>query len=269
MPQLLASASFKPNETSDLGQLKLWNTKTWQTERDFSMEDDAGPVAVAFRPDGLRLAAAIHGVDVYCPRTGARIRTFAESSFFTGLAFTSRGDLFTTHVDGTVRKYHLSLAEEVGPTAALVTAPLGMAGLLRAWQATTGTSSQMMSAHGSRASCVAADPTGSYLASAGLDGLIKFWDARTLQPLGTIEGHVGGVHSLAFDPSGRFLASGGKDATIRIWNAERREVLALRGHADTVWALGFSADGRYLASGGSDKTVKVWDIQPLLEKAKR
>ncbi len=269
--QYLASGSFKPDETLEsCGELKLWDTRTWQTDRDFSVEHDAGIMAVAFRPDGLRLAAAADdGLDIYSPRVGARIRTFAGSSFFTGLAFASRGRLFTTHVDGTVRKYRLSVAEEVDPVAALVTAPLGMAGLLAAWQATTGVSSQVIVAHGSRASCVAVDPTGSYLVSAGLDGLIKFWDAKTLHPLGTIEGHVGGVHSLAFDPSGRFLASGGKDATIRIWNAERREVLSLRGHADTVWALSFSADGRYLASGGSDKTVKVWDIQPLLEKAQK
>jgi WD40 repeat protein/serine/threonine protein kinase len=267
----LASASWKPNETLEgFGELKLWDTSTWQTVRDFSVEDSTGLLAVAFRPDGERLVAATaDGLDVYSPRTGARIRTFPGISFPTGLAFTSRGRLFTTDVDGTLRQYDLSLTEEVGPVAALLTAPQGMARLLSAWTATTGLSNTVIPAHNSRASCVAVSPSGAYVASAGLDGLIKFWDAQTLKPLGTLEGHVGGVHSLAFDPSGRFLASAGKDATIRIWNAERREVLALRGHADTVWALSFSADGRYLASGGSDKTVKIWDLPPLLEKAQR
>jgi WD40 repeat protein len=69
-----------------------------------------------------------------------------------------------------------------------------------------------------------------------------------------------GTESLAF--SGDRLATGGADGTITVWDVgSRKRLRALRGHDDAVDAVALAPDGRWLASGGEDGTARLWDIE--------
>ena len=84
-----------------------------------------------------------------------------------------------------------------------------------------------------------------------------------------LKGHAGGIGSLAFSRDGAWLASASCDTTVRLW-ATRESRFAesqqtgserlLRGHDDAVLAVGFSADGKLLASGSQDQTIRLWEL---------
>jgi WD40 repeat protein/serine/threonine protein kinase len=270
--QQLASVSQAPEDPPDApAQMKLWDTGTWREVPGPALNADADILlAVAFRSDGRRLAAAVNDdVVVWDTTTRARVRTLrtASSSFgHTGIAFGPNGRLASSTVPGTIYIWDLSIPEGVNSLAALVPPSPGFGRLLDLWRTTTALPTHALRAHRSRAMAVAFSPgpEGAFLASAGMDGTIQLWDARTFAPVPPLRDHRGSVLSLAFAPDGKRLASAGSDGVIRVWDlATRRVVLTHRGHTNAIYALAFSPDGKRLASGGWDGTVQTWDAEPL------
>jgi WD40 repeat protein/serine/threonine protein kinase len=269
----LASTSQAADELPDAeGEVKLWNTRTWQELPSPGLNAGVSRMlAVAFRSDGRRLAAVVDGtIVVWDTTTRARVRTLhpAKGLGQMTIAFGPGGRLASSNVAGAVQIWDLSVAAEVSPFAALVLPSPGLGRLLDAWRATNALPERVLAAHKSRAMALAFSPgpEGAYLASAGMDGAIRLWDAQTFAPVATLADHRGGVHSLAFTPDGQRLASAGSEGVIRVWDvATRRPVLTLRGHTNAIYALAFSPDGRVLASGGWDGTVMLWDVKPLPE----
>jgi WD40 repeat protein/serine/threonine protein kinase len=271
--RLLASVSQAPLESPDAGgDVKLWDTNTWQEIPGPDLKDDM--FGVAFRSDGKRLAAVqVETVMVWDMATCKPVCTLQPEYPFTltCVAFGSEGRIASSGVDGSVQVWDRSARQEIGLFAPLVLPP-GITSLAHIWRATTEVPTRvLLRAHQSRAMCVAFSPDGAYLASAGLDEKVKLWDARTYRSVGRpLRGHRGHVNSLAFRPDGKRLASAGSDAVVRIWDvAARREVLTLSGHTDAIYALAFSPDGRYVASGGWDGTVMLWDMELLPEARRR
>jgi WD40 repeat protein/serine/threonine protein kinase len=266
----LASASEAPEEPPEAtGGVKLWDSQTWREVPSLDLKGVDATFALAFRPDGRRLAA-VNGdrYVIWDTATATPVRTLrtANPFFHTSVAFCPDGQLASSTIEGTVLIWDLSARAEVGPFAALLAPPPGLGRLFEVWRATTSLPTHGLTAHEGRAMCVAFSPDGACLASASVDGTIKLWDTRTYQLVDTLRGHRGGVHSLAFRPDGKRLASAGSDAALRIWDtATRRLLFTLRGHTDAIYAVAFSPDGRSLASGGWDGTVKVWDTGPLAE----
>ncbi len=269
----LASTSEAPKEPPEAtAEVKLWDTQTWREIPGPGLKGVEGDFggSVAFRPDGRRLAATdAERHVIWDTATGTPVRTLrtANPFFHTSVAYGRDGQLASSTVEGSVLIWDLSARSEVGPFAALLAPPPGLARLFEVWRATTSLPTHILPVHEGRVMCVAFRPDGACLASASVDGTIKLWDTRTYQPIGKpLRGHRGGVHSLAFRPDGRRLASAGSDATIRIWDTEtRRELFTLRGHTDAIYAVAFSPDGCWIASGGWDGTVKIWDAGPLAE----
>ena len=94
-------------------------------------------------------------------------------------------------------------------------------------------------------------------------------DAEGAPSILELEGHAGGIGSLAFSRDGAWLASASCDTTVRLWAsgvsgfAEAQQsgsARVLRGHDEAVLAVGFSADGRLLASGSQDQTIRLWEL---------
>jgi WD40 repeat protein/serine/threonine protein kinase len=72
-------------------------------------------------------------------------------------------------------------------------------------------------AHRDDVRSVAFSPDGSRLATAGLDGAAKLWDAATGGLVRIFYARQGEVNAVAFHPDGKKLASAGADGTVKIW----------------------------------------------------
>jgi WD40 repeat protein/tRNA A-37 threonylcarbamoyl transferase component Bud32 len=73
-----------------------------------------------------------------------------------------------------------------------------------------------------------------------------------------------GGAALALDPSETLLASTGADGVVRIGPVSGGEPHLFFGHrANDVNALAFSPDGKWLASAGDDQTVRLWPVPDM------
>jgi nucleoside phosphorylase/uncharacterized protein YjbI with pentapeptide repeats len=135
-------------------------------------------------------------------------------------------------------------------------------GMVRIWDAGTGTCLSTLSGHTGWVWAVAYSPDGAHLVSGGGDGTVRIWDAGTGTCLSTLAGHAGWVRAVAYSPDGAHLASCGDDGTVRIWDARTGICLStLAGQTGWVRAVAYSPDGAHLASAGGDGTVRIWDAR--------
>jgi WD40 repeat protein len=131
---------------------------------------------------------------------------------------------------------------------------------VRLWDAATLRARATLVGHDSLASCLAADPAGTFLVSGSYDHTAIVWDAATGAKRAVLEGHTSHVRCVAVSPDGSTIASGSRDATVRLWDARTRAIRGvLTGHVGAVEGLSFAPSGRELVSVGDDDSVRVWD----------
>lgn len=136
-------------------------------------------------------------------------------------------------------------------------------GVIRVWDARTGSRCTQLAGHTAGVRSVGFSPDGKRMASGGDEGVVRVWDLDTGSQRAQLIGHTAGVRSVAFSPDGKKLASGGDDGVVRVWDAGAGEQRAqLAGHAAGVRSVAFSPDGLTLASGGGgDGAIQVWDVR--------
>jgi WD40 repeat protein len=248
--------------------------------------------AVAFTPDGKRLAFATSGgtVGIQDRRTGAGVRTLAHAglvdsrlaysgdgkwlaaaSFWEGLTPPLKGGgVIVWDGDGAAPRYTLDgyTCAVFSPDSLLLASGAPDKGVAL-WDLATGQRLHLLAGHSELVSCVAFSPRGDCLASADRAGAIKLWDPRTgkpfvnpttRQPVGDLRGHEGSIHSLCFIPDGLALFSAGSDQSVRAWSIpEGKEVLRLSGHQGQVRTVAVHPSKPWVASAGFDRTVRLWD----------
>jgi len=123
-----------------------------------------------------------------------------------------------------------------------------------------------------RASCVALNPSGSYVVAgtsyqeisdslprADLRGSLHVWNVDSGELVIPCQDFSAGVWDAAFSPDGKLLALAmgyfyaSKNITgfVRVWNTQSWEVVhTFYGHTGCAWTLSFSPDGKRLASVG-------------------
>jgi WD40 repeat protein len=222
--------------------IHLWDAATGK-ERARLQGHERGVLALAFSPDGTRLASAnpFEPVRIWDPHTGKTVRLCGEPPGAMALAFSPDGRTL---------------------------AAASMSGTVRLWDATTGRLIRSLRDYQGWVNGLAFTPDGKALALAGADSpTVHLWDVETGADLRPRHGHRGDVQAVAFAPDGRTLASGGGDrqdgdTAIRLWDARSgRELRLLEGHAGRVLCLAFSPDGRTLVSGGErEESVRLWDV---------
>ncbi|RKG90506.1 WD40 repeat domain-containing protein [Corallococcus terminator] len=194
--------------------------------------------AVAFSPDGKRLAAAGDpDIHLWSLPEGTPVgRLQGHTGKLWALAFDGTGHrLASGGADMTVRTWNVDTLQP----------------LLRLEA-------------GERVRAVAFTPSGDQLVTAGMRQPIRLWNAVTGQRLMAMDEGTVGVLSLALSPDGRFLASGGLDADVKVWGLTSGELMGrLGGQQGFLSALAFSPDGALLASAASDRTVHLVGFQTL------
>lgn len=124
--------------------------------------------------------------------------------------------------------------------------------------------------------CVAIRRDGLRLASGDTQNGIQIWDPGQMfrsgmdeypQPLAqfSMDGKANSfrtlVWALAFSPDGAWLAAAGGDGSVRLWQGEGGSTpQVFPGHTGGATSLAFSPDGCWLASGGLDAAVRFWKL---------
>lgn len=240
----------------------------------------AAVYAVAFRPDGERMASASFDrtIKIWNANTGRAIKTLnGHRDKVLALAYSSDGRLLASAgLDGTIRLWdavagreRACLSSRNACVQAVAFTPdgkrliaCGEAGVAEVWRTEDGKLERTILVEPARMPlyAVAVSPSGRLLALAGFDGRIRLHDLAIGKLRRVFEGHTDAVYSLAFSPDGNHLVSGSVDRTVRCWQVNNGEQSAcLDGHRGAVYQVGFSADGRRLVSSGTDGEAIVWD----------
>jgi WD40 repeat protein/serine/threonine protein kinase len=260
------------------GELVVWDARTGRRLR--TLGTASGTVyAVAFHPDGRRLASAGLGgtVRIWDAHTGALLRDLkGHPSTSDCVAFSPDGKLIAagcrqsgTNVlvwDAETGEIVHRMAGHRGPVWGVAFSPDGRRlascdydGIAHLWDRDTGAVVRTFGGFNDFRA-VAFSPDGVWLALASYSGHVVRWDL-TLPNSGFVDHHpnAGPLLSLAFTPNGS-LAWSSRNGDIRIQDPiGGRDRYVIRGHEGWAYSVSISPDGRRIASGGTDGTVRISD----------
>jgi uncharacterized protein with WD repeat len=192
---------------------------------------DAAVRAVAFSPDGTRLA------------TASRDGTVRIAEVATGLEI--------------ARLRHQASVFDVAfcPGGTRVAAASADKALL--WDLRTDRQLRWF-LHDDRVWAVAFSPDGTRLATASHDRSARVWDVSTGQELARFL-HNAPVAGVAFSPDGARVATASDDKTACVWDTVTGNRLARLAHEGAVGHVAFSSSGDKLATAGSDGIARIWN----------
>ena len=234
-PDGLQVASVEPIKPG-VDTIKLWDVASGREVKKVKTPEAATGYAVAYSPDGSRIAygAKDGTVKIWDTATRVETRTFkGHTDLVSAVAYSPDGKrIASASWDNTVRIWDIATGQEV----------------------------RTFTEHHGPVYAVAYSPDGERIASAGSDGIVKVCDIAIAGNVRTLKGHTDQVYGVAFSPDGSRIASASWDKSVKIWDSSTGSVLmTIRGHSDHVQALSYRPDGRRIASAGHDKRVRIWD----------
>ncbi len=246
------------------------------------LRDSTEVYAVAFSPDGERIASAGKGgkVKIWDSRTRRIIQEFpAHETAACSVAFHPDGrHLASAGADRLVKVWDLETRQEVfqglcdairkfGVAYTVAFSPpdgrhlaAGCDEEVRVWNWKDRQLRHTFPGPEYHSIPVAFTRDGRRLATGGAwqQGL-KVWDVETGHLLRSLPAPRHPVSALAFSTDGGRLASASLGRSVTLWNTTTCELLRTLPHTGNVLGVAFSLDGRRLASAGEDKIVRIWD----------
>jgi WD40 repeat protein/energy-coupling factor transporter ATP-binding protein EcfA2 len=244
-----------------------------------------GPLtAVAFSPDGSRLATASNdtSVRIWDAATGQSLFTLQDHDRpVTAVAFNHDGTrVVSGGEDGRIVVWNgetgarlTSRTGDNGAVHALAFSPDGAQlavanadATLRVWETAGWTSPYLSFGHADALTDVVFTSDGQRIATAGRDGRIILWNALTGASLNSIEPATFqdaplAINAIALSPDDRLLATADNNGGVRILDAAtgvRQDTFI--GHASPVNDVAYNPNGQTLTTAGADGTAKVWRI---------
>jgi WD40 repeat protein len=280
------SAAYSPDgehlaSASDDGTAKIWDAKSGKLLRTIADRDSSisAVSAVAFSPDGKRLAGAIQEdatLRIWDRATGRQLCELqGHTGNVTRLVFSPDGQrLASASEDRTVKVWKtdtggelITLIGHVDGIAGVAFSPDGGRlvtashdNTVRVWDSASGLLCFTLVGHVAPVMDVRYSPDGERLVTASLDGTIKFWSAKRGHAVEALR--PAGGSGLVFSPDGRHLASRCEKRpsdVVVLDAATGKEVRAFKGHEMQIAAVAYAPDGKRLASLSLDNTVRVWD----------
>lgn len=253
----------------------------WVRERATLKGHNASVNAVAFAPDGKRLASASADATIILWEVATQrplLTLHGHSGAVNAITFSHDGQwLASGSDDRTIQFWEVMSGKQVtairnghshaintiafSPNDKLLASGSGDK-TVRLWDLTTFKEVLTLPGYASWVFALAFSPDGSLLASGSGDPCVKIWDTRSWQEYATLTRHSSLVQTVCFMPDGKRLASGAWDNWIKLWELESgEEIGTFAGHLSSVLALDFSPDGTLLASGSDDHSVRLWNSE--------
>ncbi|QRK06667.1 hypothetical protein JQX13_42415 [Archangium violaceum] len=241
----------------------------------FDIELLEGISAVAFSPEGLRIAAATFGGPVVLvdARSGALLRELPGHEGGTlAVSFSPDGEqLATGGWDGRVRVHDPDSGRELhawdaggawvehvqwSPSGGHLAAAAGRS--VRIWSR-RGTLKGGYEQHASTVTSIQWSASGTGIISSCNGGLHRL-EAGRKRPLETLDAE-GAVLAVAISPNRRYIAAGKQDASIRLWalRSSRVDSYDMPGYRAKVRALAWNSASNLLATGDGEQVV-VWEL---------
>ena len=127
----------------------------------------------------------------------------------------------------------------------------------------------LLDEHNDRVNAVAISPRKDFVFVTGaMDKLVKVWDAKTGQTVVNLDQSAAGISGLVFLPNGSQFVGSGLDGMLHWWQVNfdgsknsysGGRFRQVQGHQGPCYALSISTDGQRLATGGQDNVVNVWN----------
>lgn len=279
-PQVLSSDSEGWVASWSLDRVGPWLHRASAAHR-------GGVRALAFAPDGLRIASAgadraIRIWNAADLRPMAR-RDGAHKDTVASLAFDRAGrQLVSGGFDDSIGRWDAHTLEPLGPpmsghrgvVSGIAVDPVGLriasAGgdrTFRQWRLRDGQPlGEASKTHLNLVSAVAYAEGGRTLVTASWDRTLQRWDASSGAPLGRPwTGHSERIVAMAHSAAMGLVASGDYRGELRLWRDSTGSSAAqpVVAHPSGIEALVFSPDGKYLASAGRDRLVRLWHVPSL------
>ncbi|WP_052850496.1 WD40 repeat domain-containing protein [Streptomyces avicenniae] len=204
---------------------------------------DAAVEAVAFSPDGGRLATGGHDavVRVWDVASGDELMAFEGHQDWVGaVAWSPGGQFLATGSDDRT---------------------------CRIWDVAGGQQVTVLRGHEGYVDGVAWSPDERHVVTASGDWTAGLWLVASGRRVGSLRGHDGRVRGAAWSPDGSRVATVSDDRTVRVWAAGTTEEIGVAGvHQDKVTSVAWSPDGSALLTASFDGTARVWAADPDLDR---